>query len=504
MSPCLPVTLAVGRLLAATVGRLQEFRFATVGRLREFLVATVGRLQEFLVATAGRLQWFLVVVCILYFFDHRLLMLFSEGTEEEFAEHEPHTPMVHRTSTRSARTPHPSGAHTSHAPSRQTTRRTAPRTPEEEARSVPEEPQAESYDEPQSERSLTPPPEPIPYRGPASQRDRAPTDVSGVRDEDEPISHPALPGQIPTSQPGRVTPVVDPHDAERAANLDAMEEHLGELTKHAEEAENSREDVFKDNEDARQQLFRQAEERREAEAQAARDALLQTLATLGEHGAPPPAAIPGGGPSDDGGDDSDRSSLRSRHSDHTIPPGRPESIAASVHDAVARHSQELREIVDLEREELQRSREEAREENERLRQALQEEHNRVNSMKDAQIEELQEELRRLREEVEVEKAQRAADDAERREQDLAEAGNRHDDLRKDLSEILGLINQQREAMEEKKQMCQERDAGKEERRMKKENDKLLHGEWLQTIMEKMEECKGDLEKLKTEGASKTG
>ncbi|KAF8916666.1 hypothetical protein CPB85DRAFT_268353 [Mucidula mucida] len=124
-------------------------------------------------------------------------------------------------------------------------------------------------------------------------------------------------------------------------------------------------------------------------------------------------------------------------------------------------------------------------------------------MKDAQIEELQEELRRLREEVEVEKAQRAADDAERREQDLAEAGNRHDDLRKDLSEILGLINQQREAMEEKKQMCQERDAGKEERRMKKENDKLLHGEWLQTIMEKMEECKGDLEKLKTEGASKT-
>lgn len=306
-----------------------------------------------------------------------------------------------------------------------------------------------------------------------------------------------------------VTPVAAHEVSERLQNLDHLETQLHDLTGRAEDAENSRDEIFKENEDERQRLFRQAEERREAEAQAARDALLGGLGEhggFGEHGGHPGVGIPGGGPPDDGGD-SDRSSHHTIHSDRsyrTPHPGRAGSIASSVQDAVARSSREIREIIDMEREELQRTREEAREENERLRQALQDEHARVNDMKDAQIAELQEELRRLREDVDMEKQQRSVDEAERREQDLRESGDRHDDLRKDLSEILGLINQQRELMDEKKQRCEERDAEKGERRMKKENDVLLHGEWIQEIMEKMKECKEDLDRMKTEGASKLG
>ncbi|KAF9055303.1 hypothetical protein BDZ89DRAFT_1153080 [Hymenopellis radicata] len=95
-------------------------------------------------------------------------------------------------------------------------------------------------------------------------------------------------------------------------------------------------------------------------------------------------------------------------------------------------------------------------------------------MKDAQIAALKEELRHLKEELRVENAQRQMDRAAQLEEESLAARARHDDLKKDLSEI---FRSAAEAIEEQKQR-------------------------LGTYLTEMTECADDLSTLKKEGAFK--
>ncbi|KIY67457.1 hypothetical protein CYLTODRAFT_353124 [Cylindrobasidium torrendii FP15055 ss-10] len=67
---------------------------------------------------------------------------------------------------------------------------------------------------------------------------------------------------------------------------------------------------------------------------------------------------------------------------------------------------------------------------------------------------------------------------------------------------MSLINQQQSALDDKSQVAEERWNEKADRRRDKENQRMEQSVWLQDIIEKMEQCKADIDLLKTENASK--
>ncbi len=125
-------------------------------------------------------------------------------------------------------------------------------------------------------------------------------------------------------------------------------------------------------------------------------------------------------------------------------------------------------------------------------------------MKDAQIATLKEDLKRLKEQLQVENRQRQTDRAAQVEEESLAARARRDDVKKDLSEILAQLRQQGNAIEEQKHRCEEHEVGKTERRRTKEKHAQLFDEWRQDISQKMTECADDMSMLKTEGALKAG
>jgi hypothetical protein len=250
-------------------------------------------------------------------------------------------------------------------------------------------------------------------------------------------------------------------DAERARHerFGEIERQLADITQDATEAEMRRDHEFQEREADRDRQFGQNEFRREGDARNLMDEMTSTRAQgqppAGFPGAPAtdteaPLPVPGprfGGPT----------------SSELGVPEQAESVIASIRrastESAARHADDIRDIVHGEREEmarqLQLEREEARAAREVLEQQVLAERARANEECEARVRELEEELSRVRAQLDHEKQQRDHDEELRREEDARKDGERDDEMRQQLNDITDLLMAQREQFARKKETMEE-------------------------------------------------
>ncbi|KAI5994458.1 hypothetical protein EDD15DRAFT_2117474, partial [Pisolithus albus] len=209
---------------------------------------------------------------------------------------------------------------------------------------------------------------------------------------------------------------------ERHGRLNDAERELAQTVHEAHDAEGRRDDEFRSNEEARQQIFLDSEARRDAEARQRSDTLFRELeekvASVLPIPDPPPC-------------DADQHSII-------------ESIRTATHDAASRHAADVLEIVRMERELLEKEREANAAERERARAELGAERQRLDETRKARIRELEEDLSRVRAELGNERQLRL------READGARsaAAERDAALRNQLTEIANLVQENLATSEE--------------------------------------------------------
>ena len=129
-------------------------------------------------------------------------------------------------------------------------------------------------------------------------------------------------------------------------------------------------------------------------------------------------------------------------------------------ESAPRHADDIRDIVQGEREEmarqLQLEREETRAGREELERQLLTERQRTDDERNARIRELEEELARARADLDHERQQRDHDEQLRREADTKRDLERDEDVRQQLSEITDLLLQHREEFARKREVVDER------------------------------------------------
>ncbi|KAF7978738.1 hypothetical protein HWV62_44744 [Athelia sp. TMB] len=278
-----------------------------------------------------------------------------------------------------------------------------------------------------------------------------------------------------------------------------IEDRLIELTRNAEQAEDAREDHFRHNEEERDRLFIDNENRRDQEAAERQEAILQDLKSKIDEtlagiqpiyaGAPGgPDGSPSDGPSDHGPGSIRPDSLGpdslgpgSIHAADSLQPDtastrpslrRPSSIHESIYtaaqDAAAHHAADIMEIVRLEREAMMQEREAAEADRQRMQAELEEERARNHELQDVRIRELEDELASVKAELENEKQLRLTEEAETRERERQESLERDEAVRNQLGDITNLVQDQRDECERKKALMEERFAEKEARREQKD------------------------------------
>jgi hypothetical protein len=264
---------------------------------------------------------------------------------------------------------------------------------------------------------------------------------------------------------------------------------MGDIAEAATEAEERREMIFRRSEEDRERIFDAAELRRAEEAAHRRNQIWADLEDrLGDLPPRPAVAIP-------------HTEAGSIHSVHvaesvgpvytpqispTIPvtplvPGSPAlpvvepaappesvsipedaaSIVQSVQTAAVLHAEEIRRIIDTEREQMA-------DERERMMEELRQERALLDAEKDTKISELQTELERVKADLEAERALRVSEEADRREREGLEDSERHDALRAQLSDVTNLVQEQRDECIRKKELMDERYNEKLTRRVEKD------------------------------------
>jgi hypothetical protein len=272
---------------------------------------------------------------------------------------------------------------------------------------------------------------------------------------------------------------------------------VGELTELATEAEDRRDRIFRESEEARERTFDEAELRRAEEAAHRRN---QIWADLEDRlRALPPVAAAAVPRSDEGSIHSIHitESMASVHTppiSPTIPitpviPGSPAplpvvepaggaepvsihedaaSIVQSMRTAAARHAEEIREIVELEREQMANERADLAAERERMMEELREERARMDEEREARVVELETELAQVKADLENERALRVSEEADRRERERLEDLERDEGVRAQLGDITNLVQEQRDACIKKKELMDERWNEKMNRRVEKD------------------------------------
>lgn len=228
---------------------------------------------------------------------------------------------------------------------------------------------------------------------------------------------------------------------QRHERLDDAERELTRVVHDAHDAENRREEEFRQNEDAREQLFLQNEDRREAEARQRGDAIFAQLEERAQSVPPLPVPPPGPG---------DNVSIF-------------ESIHAASQEAGSRHASEILETVQLEREQSHLEREALFAERERERAEFNAERARMDEERAERIRELEEELARVRGDLDNERQLRQTENEER----LA-ANERDEGMRAQLGDITQLVSEQRDECTRKKELMDQRWEEKEGRRAEKD------------------------------------
>ncbi|KAF8270087.1 hypothetical protein EI94DRAFT_1798579 [Lactarius quietus] len=238
-------------------------------------------------------------------------------------------------------------------------------------------------------------------------------------------------------------------DAERARQqrFGELERQLADITQDAAEAEVRRDHEFQDREADRDRHFGENESRREADARHIMDEMSSLLAQA----QPPLAGVPG------------VPSAEFPESEVPPLPVPAESVIASIRrassESAARHADDIRDIVQGEREEmakaLQLERDDARAAQEALQHQILEERARADQECRDHIQELQDELARVRAELENEKQQRINDEEMRREDEARRGGERDEDMKQQLNEITELLLGHREEFARKKEAFEE-------------------------------------------------
>ena len=271
-------------------------------------------------------------------------------------------------------------------------------------------------------------------------------------------------------------------EREREDRFSDLEAHMGEVAQAASQAEERRERVFRENEEDRERTFDEAEVRRGEEATRRRNQIWADLEERLE-ALPPAPAVPV--PRTEAGSIHSVRIAESVTPVHTPPisPGSPAlplaqepvpihedaaSIIQSMRTAAARHAEEIREIVELEREQMANERAELAAERERMMDDLHRERAQLDAEKEAKISELQGELERVRGELEAERALRVSEEADRRERERSEDLERHENVHAQLNDITNLVQEQRDQCARKKELMDERWNEKMNRRAEKD------------------------------------
>ena len=285
-------------------------------------------------------------------------------------------------------------------------------------------------------------------------------------------------------------------ERERQDRFRDLESHLGELADASTEAEDRRERIFRENEESRQRIFDDAELTRAEEAAHRRN---QIWADLEDRlRALPPVTMATVPPSDVGSIESVQ--VTESLIAHTPPisptvpvtpvvPGSPAplpvvepmagpepvlipedaaSIVQSMRTAAARHAEEIREIVELEREQMANERAELAAERERMMEESRQERARLDEERQAKITELETELAQVKADLEAERALRVSEEADRRERERFEDAERHEGVHAQLSDITNLVQEQRDECIKKKELMDERWNEKMNRRVEKD------------------------------------
>ena len=301
-------------------------------------------------------------------------------------------------------------------------------------------------------------------------------------DEEEPRDAPTPPG-LRTPGPGvsrapttRSTPRtvrrfpsgpggLEYDDAERARQerFGELERQLADITQDAAEAELRRDHDFQDREADRDRHFDANESRREADAKRIMDEMSSILAQA----QPPFVGVPDLPPSEIPDTEAPLPVPGRRYGAPTPSqldlPEQAESVIASIRrastESAARHADDIRDIVQGEREEmakqLQLERDDSRAAHEALEQQVLAERARADEECHARIRELEDELARVRAELEQEKQQRINDEELRREDDARRHTEGDDEMRHQLSEITDLLLAHRDEFARKKEVVEE-------------------------------------------------
>ncbi|PCH37434.1 hypothetical protein WOLCODRAFT_158154 [Wolfiporia cocos MD-104 SS10] len=251
-------------------------------------------------------------------------------------------------------------------------------------------------------------------------------------------------------------------ERQRDERFGALERRFEDTVSMLQHAEEGRDEAFRANEDERERLFLEHEQRREQEAVQRRDEIWRQLED--RLAALTPAPLPVPPPDVELAEPEPEPPVEEEEEqppgEATLvpPPVHPDdmqnirdSVISVVTDASARHAQEILDTVQLEREELARERELERAERERLYAEAEAARAQASEEREARVRLLEEELATVRAELENERQLRAVEETERRERERAEMLERDEAMRNQLTELTNLVSEQREELTAKRE-----------------------------------------------------
>jgi DNA gyrase/topoisomerase IV subunit A len=271
------------------------------------------------------------------------------------------------------------------------------------------------------------------------------------------------------------------HERERHERLGAIERHLHDVALAAAQAEDEREAEFRRNEEHREGIFLESQERREQEDQERTEHLWNTIQHRIEAIRPPelsdrPASTrpPSARPRTPTTPGIPGTPIPEVHLEARRPPESDTfstdraSIKSVVEGVASRHADDILETVRLEREEFAREREAAAAEREHLMNEAEEPRRQLQEQQEARIKALEDELAAVKDELQNERQAKLTEEADIRERERSEFAERDEILRAQLNDITNLLQDNRDLTHQKKMDSDNRYAEKADRRQNKD------------------------------------
>ncbi|KAI5118913.1 hypothetical protein M0805_004689 [Coniferiporia weirii] len=281
--------------------------------------------------------------------------------------------------------------------------------------------------------------------------------------------------------------------------LEEQERHLEELGRAAVDAEERREQYFREHEEERDRLFQENEERREREAADLREEVREDVHQVIEertelHPIAPPETQLGAPPAERPGSPSESEFSRVSGSPSGAESARP--VPPPIQTVVAESMPQLQEILDLLRAQQVECLETKAAEAARfdvLRDEIADARAEAKRECEERIRMLEEELARTREELELERGQRRSEELERIERERADVIERDEAVRAQLGDITNIVQEQREELALKRELMDERWAEKQTRREYKQARSDAVHDMLDRIIQEREQDRAERE-----------